>query len=60
MRPGNGPYKPALADGMYKISIRISPRIEQMMEARLVRDNKNRTDWVREAIVEKLARDGKK
>jgi len=59
-RPGNGPYKATLADGMYKLSIRISPRIEQMMEARLVRDNKNRTDWVREAIVEKLARDGKK
>ena len=56
-RPGNGPYKPRLSDGMYKISIRISPRIEQMIEARLVRDNKNRTDWVREAIVEKLMRD---
>jgi len=56
LRPGNGPYKPTLADGMYQFSIRIPPKMEKMIEQRLVFDNKNRTDWVREAIAEKLAR----
>jgi len=41
---------------MYQFSIRIPPKMEKMIEQRLVFDNKNRTDWVREAIAEKLAR----
>jgi len=56
-RPGNGPYKPVRTGGEYQFSVRIAPKTHQALVERLIIDEKNRTDWIREAIKEKIARD---
>ncbi len=56
-RPGNGPYKPVRTGGEYQFSVRISPTLHKKLESQLLLGDKNRTDWIREAIVEKIARD---
>lgn len=59
-RPGNGPYVTSLySDGKLHINIAIKPEMHEGILQALIQTNQNRSEWIRQAIDERLEREKK-
>lgn len=56
-RPGNGPYKGAMFDGLVHFTASVDVAEHEAMVEECKKSKLNRTEWVRLAISEKIARD---